>query len=280
LSFTFVENAFEMKQILVIFFIACSLYGSSQLKEGRVIYERTFQLPTRIFGGANPDIVAQLPKSRTDQYELLFSNNQSLWQYLPDANGEGDPNTITAGGGTMVFRFAGGSNDISYFNFDKGLSVSQREIADKNYVVTDSVRKLDWKLSDESKTILNYKAFKAIAKRISTRPRMTMENGEMKREIIPDTLTVIAWFTSDIPVSTGPAVYQGQLPGLILELEENNGQTVFKAVEVSSKVSVSKIKEPKDGKKITQAEFEKERDKMMEEMRKNMPNGMRVRTMN
>jgi GLPGLI family protein len=269
-----------MKQIFAIFFIACSLYGSAQLKEGRVIYERTFQLPTRIFGGANPDIVAQLPKSRTDQYELLFSNNQSLWQYLPDANAEGDPNTITAGGGTMVFRFAGGSNDISYFNFDKGLSVSQREIADKNYVVTDSVRKLDWKLSDESKTILNYKAFKATAKRISTRPRMTMENGEMKREIVPDTLTVIAWFTADIPVSTGPAVYQGQLPGLILELEENNGQTVFKAVEVSSKVSVSKIREPKDGKKITQAEFEKERDKMMQEMRRNMPNGMRVQTMN
>jgi hypothetical protein len=46
-------------------------------------------------------------------------------------------------------------------------------------------------------------------------------------------------------------------------------------------VSVSKIKEPKDGKKITAAEFDKERDKVMEEMRRNMPAGqMRVRTMN
>ena len=269
-----------MKKIFVLLFIACSLGASSQLKEGRIIFERTFQLPTRILNGANPDIVAQLPKSRTDQFELLFSNNQSLWQFLPDASGDGDPNTITAGGGTMVFRFAGGSNDISYFNFDKGLSVSQREIADKNYVVTDSVRKLDWKLGDESKTILNYKAFKATAKRISTRPRITMENGEMKREIVPDTLTVIAWFTSDIPVSAGPAIYQGQLPGLILELEENNGQTVYKAIEVSPKVSVSKIKEPKDGKKITQAEFEKERDKMMEEMQKNNQGGNRMIRMN
>src|SRR5215203_5087852 len=176
-----------MKKIFLVLFIAGSFSASSQLKEGRVIYERTFQLPTRIFS-ANPDVVAQLPKSRTDQYELLFSNNQSLWQFIPDANSDGDPNTITAGGGTMVFRFAGGSNDISYFNVDKGLSVSQREIADKNYVVTDTVRKLDWKRSDESKTILNYKAFKATAKRIGTRPRVTMENGEMKREIVPDTL--------------------------------------------------------------------------------------------
>jgi len=98
--------------------------------------------------------------------------------------------------------------------------------------------------------------------------------------MVPDTLAVVAWFTPDIPVAVGPATYQGQLPGLILELDENNGQTVFKTVEISAKVSASKIKEPKDGKKITQAEFDKEREKAMEEMRKNMPNGMRIRTMN
>ena len=38
-------------------------------------------------------------------------------------------------------------------------------------------------------------------------------------------------------------------------------------------MSLNKIKEPKDGKKLTAAEFTKERDKLMEEMRKNMPNG-------
>lgn len=267
-----------MKKLFVILAIGCPVVGYSQMKEGRVVYEWTFQLPQRIFAN-NPDLAARLPKSRTDQYELLFGNNQSLWQYLPDASSEGDLNTFSAGGGNMVFRF-GGSNDISYYNFDKSISVSQREIADKNYVVTDSVRKLDWKLTGESKTILNYKAFKATAQRIGTRMQMSMENGEMKRQQVADTSSVIAWFTSDIPVSAGPGIYQGQLPGLILEVEENNGQTVFKAMEVSPKVSVSKIKEPKDGKKMTAAEFDKEREKVMEEMRKNMPNGMRMRVQN
>jgi hypothetical protein len=51
-------------------------------------------------------------------------------------------------------------------------------------------------------------------------------------------------------------------------------------VEVSPKVNVSKIKEPKDGKKMTATEFDKERDRVMEEMRKNMPNGMRMRVQN
>jgi GLPGLI family protein len=269
-----------MKKLAVIMAVLYSFVAYSQMKEGRVIYERTFQLPARIFAG-NPDMAAQLPKSRTDQYELLFGNNQSLWQYLPDANGEGDPNTFTANGGAMVLRFAGGSNDISYCNLDKGIRADQKEIADKNYLVTDSIRKLDWKLTDETKQILNFTAQKAISRRIGSRMQMTMENGEMKREQVPDTVSIIAWFTTDVPVAVGPTTYQGQLPGLILELDENNGRIFFKAVEVSPKVSASKIKEPKDGKKITAAEFEKERDKVMEEMRKNMPNGqMRIRTMN
>lgn len=281
MSFIFDKTLFEMKKILLLLAICISVTSQAQMKEGRVVYERTFQLPTRIFG-ANAEMAAQLPRSRTDQYELLFGNNQSLWQYLPDANSEGDANTFSSSGGgnTMVFRF-GGANDVSYTNFERGTRVDQREIADKNYVVTDSIRKLNWKLTNETKTILNYTVRKAISERIGTRMQMTMENGEMKREQVPDTTSIVAWFTTDIPVAAGPGTYQGQLPGLILELDENNGRTVFKAVEASSRVSLNKIKEPKDGKKITAAEFDKEREKVMEEMRKNMPNGnMRIRTMN
>lgn len=265
-----------MKKFLIWTALCISFAGNAQMKEGRVVYERTFQLPARLF--ANPEMAAQLPKSRTDQYELLFGNSQCLWQYLPDASNEGDPNTIS--NGNMMFRFAGGSNDIAFYNIEKGTSVTQREVADKNFVVTDSIRQLPWKLSDETKTILDHKAFRATAQRIGTRPQILMENGEMKRQMIADTTSIVAWFTSDIPVSSGPAGYQGQLPGLILELEENNGQTVYKAVEISPKVSVSKIKEPKDGKKMTAADFDKEREKIMEEMRKNMPRGMQMRIQN
>jgi GLPGLI family protein len=71
------------------------------------------------------------------------------------------------------------------------------------------------------------------------------------------------------------------LPGLILELNVANGQILYKAIEISLKVALNKIKEPKDGKKMTAAEFTKEREKIMEEMRKNMPNnGMQFRVQN
>ena len=264
-----------MKKFLLFAALFVTSFANAQMKEGRIVFERIFQLPTRAIN-VDPAVASQIPKSRTDQFELLFGNNQSLWQYLPNINSE-EQNTFSGNG--IVLRFAGPSNEISYYNFDKAIRIDQREIADKNYVVTDSVQKLDWKLSDETKIVLNHTVHKATAQRISSRTRMTMENGEMKREEFPDTAKVVAWYTTDIPVPAGPE-FQGQLPGLILELDVDNGQSVYKALEISSKVNTSKIKEPKDGKKMTAAEFTKERQKVMEEMRKNMPNGNVIRIQN
>lgn len=260
---------FEMKKFFASASLLLSFFAQAQMKEGRIVYEREIQIQMRA-ANIDPAIAAQIPKSRTDQYELLFANNQSLWQYLPNINNE-DQTTVTSG--NRVFRFGGANpNEVVYYNFDKGIRTDQREVADRNFIVGDSIRKLEWKLSEETKKILNYTVYKATSTRIGTRPRITMENGQMKREEFPDTAKIVAWYTTDIPVPAGPD-FQGQLPGMILELDVDNGQAVYKAIEISAKVSSNKIKEPKDGKKLTAAEFVKERDKLMEEMRKNMPNG-------
>jgi GLPGLI family protein len=262
-----------------MFFLSClgfSLLAQAQMKEGRIIYERVIQLRARMIAG--DPAAAQLPKTRTDHFELLFGNGQSLWQFLPTASNE-DPGTFSGNG--VVLRF-GGTNDIIYHNYEKGVRVDQREIMDRSFVITDTIARPQWKLTDETKTILNHVARKALGHRVIMRMQLTMENGEMKRQTIPDTSEVIAWFTTDIAVPTGPET-QGQLPGAILELDINKGQTVYTATEISSKVNLSKINEPNDGKKVSAAEFTKEREKLMEEMKKNMPNGgdgNRVRIVN
>jgi GLPGLI family protein len=90
----------------------------------------------------------------------------------------------------------------------------------------------------------------------------------MEKKQLNDTTDIIAWFTSEIPVPAGPEV-QGQLPGLILALDMNDGRMVYKAIEISAKTDIASITEPTKGKKLTPDEFTKERDKMMEEMQKN-----------
>lgn len=261
-----------MKKYLLVLGCLFAIAAQAQLKEGRVVYERTIQTPARNFGNLDPEIARQIPRSRTDQFELLFSGSQSLWQYLPSATS--DDGVVATG--NMVLRFNAGSNDVSYANFEKGVKVDQREIMDRKFVVSDTIAKGDWKMTGETKQILNFTAHKATAQRVVSRPRVTMENGEMKREMSTDTISIVAWYSTDIPVATGPD-YQGQLPGMILELETNNGQTSYKAIEVSPKVNAAKIREPKDGKKVTSAEFAKERDKIMEDMRRNMPAGNTIR---
>src|SRR5258706_11441216 len=121
-------------------------------------------------------------------------------------------------------------------------------------------------MTGETKSILNHNCMKAQATRISTQTRMTMDNGKMERKEVQDTANIVAWFASDIPVSAGPAEYQGQLPGLILEMDVNNGRQSFTASSISEKADLAIIKEPTGKKHYTPDEFRKEREKMMKEM--------------
>lgn len=241
----------------------------SQQKEGKVLYERTMQMQIRLADNGQGE--QDLSHSRTDKFELKFGNNLALWQIsdeqTPDAEPEGDR------GGVQIRMVGGGADDISYYDLAKGISSEQREMFEKKFVITDSIRKLNWKLTGETKSILNHNCQKAIAQRIGVRMTMNMDNGKMERKEVADTSNIIAWFTPDIPVAAGPSEFQGQLPGLILEMDVNNGRQKFLATEISPKADIASIKEPQKGKRLTREEFRKETDKMMQEMEKNNQGG-------
>jgi hypothetical protein len=51
----------------------------------------------------------------------------------------------------------------------------------------------------------------------------------------------------------------------MLALDLNNGNIVYEAKEMSSGVDQAVIKEPKNGRKVTEQEFRQELDKMLQE---------------
>lgn len=273
LTLTFGEIT-AMKKIFLSICLTAGLFAGAQMKEGTVVYERTTQMQRR---NMNPDMANMLPRQRKDNFELLFSNNQSLWRTLQTAEESNNTFSGTSASGQQMSFTMMMPNELIHFNFDTKKRMDQRELFDREYLVEDSVRTLSWKLSEETKTILGHPVRKATTQRISMRMQMSMENGEMKRQERPDTAEIVAWFATDIPVSAGPGEFQGQLPGLILELDVNKGRQVYTAVELSPKVKASDIKEPKKGKRLTEKEFVEERNKLMEEMRKNMPAGQTMR---
>ncbi len=244
--------------------LAVTMIANAQQQQGKVIYQRTIRMYIRLDN--NDEISSMLPKSRTDRFELTFANNQSIWKHIDDADASDE---IAGDNGSMHINFiTPGQNDIVFCDFSLSKKVEQKEVFDKKFVVTDSITKLSWKLTGDTQTILNHVCRKAIAQKTGKRTEVSIDNGVMKNKEVNDTTNIVAWFTTDIPVSAGPE-FPGELPGLILALEMNNGSTVYKATEISEKPNLAEIKEPTKGKKVTPDEFKAEREKLMDEMRKN-----------
>lgn len=242
-----------------------------QQKEGRVTYERVSNMEARF----NINGVEQvMPQVRKENFELNFANGQSLWKAGEQDNRD-DGGVAGDNGGVHVQMIIAGSNDVLYTNLDTKKKTEKRELFDKTFIIDDSVKALKWKMTGETKIILNHNCMKATATQIRQSTRMTMDDGKMERKEITDTSLIVAWFTAEIPVSAGPAEYQGQLPGLILEMDVNSGKQTFKATAIAEKADVAAIKEPTGKKHYTPDEFKKEREMMMKEMQENMGGGNR-----
>ena len=245
--------------------------AEAQQTEGRILYERTVEMRITM-GGMPEEMQRMMPRTRTDKIEVLFANNQTVRKQLPPE--ETDEQAFNgavnggAGGGIVIRTMAAGADDILFSDLANSRYVEQREFGTKKYIITDSIRKLSWKLTGETKTVLGVVCQQATAQRIGKRMQSNMTNGEIKREEVVDTANITAWFAPSIPVSAGPEV-QGQLPGLILALDINNGRTVYRALELSPKVDAASIKEPKTGKKVTTQEFAKEQEEIMKNMQRN-----------
>jgi GLPGLI family protein len=188
-----------MKKISLTFFTACiALVTLAQQKEGKVIYSRVAQMQMRMAG--NEQLAQMLPKSRTDKFELTFGNNQSLWKHVD----EEDNMDEMSGGGMTIRMVAPGQNDVVFNDFTSARKVEQRDMMEKKFIVTDSIRKMNWKLTGETQTILGHVCQKAVAQRTGKRMQTTMENGKIERKEVDDTTNITAWFTPDIPVPAGP----------------------------------------------------------------------------
>lgn len=250
----------------------------AQLKQGKVVYDRTVKLQFS-FAGMPGGMEQQMPTTRTDKYELTFGNNQSLWKAAEKENDD-DGGSFHTEGDAHITMVVAGSNDILYSNLETGKKVESRELMDKNFIIDDTITKMKWKMTGETKTILGHNCLKATTTRSSKKTIMNEDNGVIERKEIDDTSAIIAWFATDIPVAAGPSEFMGQLPGLILEMDIKDGTQVYKAVSIAEKADLASIKEPPGKKRYTAAEFKVEREKMLKEMEQNNGGGRRVIRMN
>jgi GLPGLI family protein len=214
---------------------------SSPVTSGIITYEEKMKLEIKLEGESS-QFSEMLPKERTEKKTLWFSPDASLYKMAESSENE---EIMEQEGGTMVMRIVS-DDDIIYRDLVSNTQIEQREFMSRTFLIQDDGGKTDWKLTGEQKTILGYPCQEA-----------TREEDGRK---------IKAWFTPAIPVSTGPGNY-GNLPGLILAIDVNDGQRTITASSVRpGEVDRSKLVKPKEGKKVTAQEFKKIVDEKMKEM--------------
>src|SRR5450432_4160745 len=140
-----------MKKILITVTAGlCLHFAMAQVKAGKVIYERNTNMYKRL-PPENENMKTMIPEFNTDKQQLLFSGDESVFTSLPD---EADIRDQAGqdGGNRINIRMGGGNNE-TYKNYATEKIIELRELGPKKYIIEDSLRKLAWKLTDDTITL-------------------------------------------------------------------------------------------------------------------------------
>lgn len=159
------------------------------------------------------------PQFKILKSNLLFSSEKTLYTPVPATETNsfffndpniGQPNTILT-------------------DLRNGTSITQKKVYEETFLVKDSTRKINWKLTSELRTIAGYECRRANA-------------------IILDSIYVVAFYTDKIPVSGGPETFNG-LPGMILGVAlPHENITWFAKTVTDTTIPSSDFKAPVKGK--------------------------------
>ena len=269
----------KKNKLLTVLFLSFALFVNAQMKEGKISYEQKVNMHRFI---TDPEMRARIPEFRTDKFELLFTEQASLFRTVVDDEAP-DPfasNGGDRGGPRFMMRMPETS---TYTDINTQMQYESRAMFEKTFLVVDSLKQNKWKISDETKTIANHVCKKATT--MITQPaqmRMRIGNGPRAAEDTvapkPKEVELVVWYTEDIPVSVGPDNYAG-LPGAILEVNTDNGANTISATEVSAKFPKKELVQPTKGDKMNRAQFQEAMKKIMEDMQRGGGmGGFRIRT--
>jgi len=172
-------------------------------------------------------------ENKGTDYELSFKDNKSIYQ-KKEVESEG-----------YSWRR---SKLILIRDYNENTKKDLREDVGTEMLIEDKIEKRRWKILNEIKEVAGYLCMKAET------------TDTIKGQ------TIHAWFTDAIPMSGGPEGFGG-LPGMILEIDINDGDAVTYATSVDLETPIEKLPIPKKmkGKKMDQAKYDSIIAKFIEE---------------
>ena len=222
-----------MKTIFyLLLFFTLETFG--QIKTGSVTYNLTIADDIEMEKGMMADYYKDAKKNaKLVSYTLNFDENQMIFSTNPSLKIDGQ--------GDVSFAEAFSGVEGKYYREKKSNTIlNEIDGANLGHLIVKKEFKLKWALTKETKMIDQYLCYKATSELI-----IKNTAGQFKREII-------AWYCPKISISFGPKGY-GDLPGLILELQEKNA--VFGATKITLNSKDVKITKPSKGKIVSEEEL-------------------------
>lgn len=199
---------------------------------GKIEFERRVNIYAQMAEMENNDwfekLKSKIPKFSSTYFDLVFDTERSI--YKPGRVVEENSLLKMFGGGPAM-------ENVVYTDFNTQKVTANKKVYEQKFLVLDTMRKMDWVIKDEIRTIANYKCRKAVGR-------------------ICDTVYVVAFYTDDIVVNGGPEMFSG-LPGMILEIAIPRLHTTWVAEKVEFlQPAETDFVIPEKGKKTNEKELE------------------------
>ena len=251
--------------LLIAFVFAISV--NSQNFRGKATYIKKAKLSESIIKQVKALTIPEHAKDRfikqatiniEGTFTLSFSKNTSIYK-------KNEKLDIVGKSKKLPYNTNSDDKGHVFMDIKSKKSINSPEYLGKRFLISQELEQVKWKLEKETKKIGGYTCFKATSVKIVPNIESTLKSisnagtmttiDKLNQEEKTKNVLVTAWYTPEIPVSQGPNMNWG-LPGLILELKE--GRDILLCTKISLKESdkVKEIKPPRNGKKVSLAEYE------------------------
>lgn len=236
-----------MKKILIVFLsIFLISQAKAQVTEGVVKYICTQNWPKKM----KPLTYISKQERENMEYQygnraewknahiLYFNANESKYEDSDEKVDKDDDNYNWRKTTYTIYR-----------NFEKNTMNDAIEMLGKVYLLEDSINVISWKIGNDLKEVAGHICMNAF----------TEDKSKFQK--------ITAWYALDIPVKAGPERFNG-LPGLILELDINDGGATYVAQSVVTKKLTNELELPKKmkGKKVNNYGYREVLEKHIENM--------------
>jgi len=162
------------------------------------------------------------PQFKVMKSTLKFGRNKTIFTPIVDEDEKRN--------GWFDLQMASQFNTI-YSDFNTSMSTAQKLVFEQTFLLKDTIRKINWKITDETRDIAGYPCRRANA-------------------IVMDSIYVVAFYTDKILVPGGPESFTG-LPGMILEVALPHENVAWVATKVTeTTIPENEIVPPKKGKPV------------------------------